>query len=68
MRLKICDFGFANSLTGRNKKGLQYTKLGSNGYKAPEIELKFPYNGSCTDLFAAGVILFIMKAGWQPFD
>jgi len=68
MNLKIADFGFSNTLEGRNKKGIMKTSLGSKGYKAPEIELKFPYNGSCSDIFAAGVMLFILKSGWQPFD
>ena len=34
---------------------------------APEIFLNIPYEGQCVDLFAAGVILFVMKVGAPPF-
>ena len=34
---------------------------------APEIPLK-NYEGTKVDIFAAGVILFIMHAGVPPFD
>ena len=34
---------------------------------APEILSKVPYQGNVVDLFALGVILFIMKAGRPPF-
>jgi len=34
---------------------------------APEILALEPYQGTTSDLFALGVILFIMKAGYQPF-
>jgi len=64
MNLKIADFGFAKALEGKNKSGVLRTNLGSRGYKAPEIEMKYPYNGATTDIFACGVILFIMKAGF----
>lgn len=35
---------------------------------APEVVKKEPYNGPSIDLFAAGVILFIMKYGLKPFE
>ena len=34
---------------------------------APEIHAKQPYSGSSVDLFASGIILFIMLAGTPPF-
>ena len=35
---------------------------------APEIIERRPYRGSSVDIFAAGVILFIMMTGKMPFD
>lgn len=60
--LKIADFGFAAPLTGRDGSGYQYTKLGTESYMAPEIHQRKPYNGASVDLFAAGIILFIIVA------
>ena len=34
---------------------------------APEILLERPYSGQQVDMFAAGVILFYLVAGHQPF-
>jgi len=38
------------------------------GYMAPEINQKIPYDGKLVDIFAAGVILFIVYAGSPPFS
>lgn len=35
---------------------------------APEIILRKPYRGESVDLFATGVILFIMVARHPPFN
>jgi serine/threonine protein kinase len=42
------------------------TKLGTEGYMAPEISMK-EYDGRRVDIFASGVILFIMYSGNPPF-
>lgn len=34
---------------------------------APEIFIDKKYNGATVDLFAAGIVLFIMMAGTPPF-
>lgn len=65
--LKIADFGFSCLLKGRDGKGLLKTRLGTEGYMAPEIFCK-EYEGRKTDIFAAGVILFIMYSGSPPFE
>ena len=59
MNLKIADFGFSACLDGRDGSGKMRTVLGTEGYMAPEIISKQPYNGVKVDLFAAGIILFI---------
>lgn len=64
--IKIADFGFSCLLKGKNNKGILHTKLGTPGYMAPEIRDR-KYVGTKVDIFAAGVILFIMYAGHPPF-
>jgi serine/threonine protein kinase len=58
--LKIADFGFAVVLSGRDGSGMLQTHLGTEAYMAPEIHTNKPYSGASVDLFAAGIILFIM--------
>ena len=65
--LKLADFGFSCLLRGHDGTGVLRTKLGTEGYMAPEIATK-TYDGRRTDIFAAGVILFIMYAGTPPFE
>lgn len=65
--LKIADFGFATLLAGKDKSGILHTKLGTDGYMAPEIAIK-NYVGSEVDIFASGVILFIMYTASPPFE
>ena len=42
--LKLADFGFATMLN-KNKSGKLNTILGTEGYMAPEINAKQPYDG-----------------------
>ena len=65
--LKIADFGFATLVAGNQGDGQLYTVLGTPSYMAPEIHLRQPYSGPAVDLFASGVILFIMMSGNPPF-
>lgn len=65
--LKISDFGFSIILSGRDGSGQLNTHLGTEGYMAPEIHLRKPYAGETVDLFATGIILFIMFSQNPPF-
>jgi len=65
--LKIADFGFAAPLAGRDGSGTLKTKLGTESYMAPEIHMRKAYNGASVDLFATGIILFIMVTQHPPF-
>ena len=60
--LKIADFGFSSN------QALNETKRGTDGYMAPEIYKGVQYSGQCVDLFATGIILFIMVAQHPPFN
>ena len=65
--IKIADFGFAGPIQGRDNKGYLDTYLGTLYYMAPEIHLRQRYDGRSVDLFAVGIILFIMVAEHPPF-
>lgn len=60
--LKIADFGFSST------QALNETKRGTDGYMAPEIYKGIQYSGQSVDLFATGIILFIMVAQHPPFN
>ena len=64
--LKIADFGFATEV-GKYQDGLLQTQLGTPNFMSPEIHDGLPYDGRAADLFASGVILFLMMAGHPPF-
>jgi len=66
-KLKLLDFGFAACKYGRDGSGMLSTYLGTPTYMAPEIQLGKPYKGTAVDIFAAGVLLFIMFTGHPPF-
>jgi len=66
--LKIADFGFSYQFRkGEGDKSKMRTELGTKGYMAPEIIQNKKYDEK-TDIFAAGVILFICLAGFPPFQ
>ena len=55
-------------MAGRTGNGYLETKLGTHNYMAPEIHEEKPYQGAQVDLFALGIILFIMVAQSPPFN
>ena len=54
---KICDFGFATEIKGKDGSGKLDQFLGTLNYAAPEIFLHRPYNGIKVDIFSLGVVL-----------
>ena len=67
MNIKIGDFGFAKFIEPGNDKQLLKTALGTPGYQCPELLEGDNYHGKANDIFACGVILFIMYCGFPPF-
>ena len=65
--MKLADFGFARSLKNDDGSNKLRTRLGTEGYMAPEIHMRLPYQGDKVDIFAAGIMLFIMVVGTPPF-
>lgn len=64
--LLLADFGFAKDISKDPYKKLS-TKIGTESYQAPELLSKMAYLGQEVDVFACGVILFIMVSGIPPF-
>ncbi|KAK1311928.1 CBL-interacting protein kinase 24 [Acorus calamus] len=64
--LKISDFGL--SALRQQGVGLLHTTCGTPNYVAPEVLSHQGYDGSAADVWSCGVILFVLMAGYLPFD
>ncbi|TCD67958.1 hypothetical protein EIP91_011759 [Steccherinum ochraceum] len=65
MNIKVADFGMA---IWQGKTDLLQTACGSPHYAAPEVIMGRAYNGTSSDVWSCGVILFALLAGRLPFD
>lgn len=65
--LKVADFGLG-TLSGQTQNGLFHTVCGTPAYVAPEILAKKAYDASKVDVWSCGVILFVLTAGYLPFN
>ena len=64
--LKIADFGLSTTVESQYGDGVMYTRVGTERYMPPEMLEKSAYIGICSDLFAAGIILYVMVLGNMP--
>ncbi|KAE9041145.1 hypothetical protein PR003_g5994 [Phytophthora rubi] len=67
--LKIADFGLSGLREESDGAVAElYTQCGTRGYMSPEVLSCLPYEGEPADVWSAGVVLFIMLAGFPPFQ
>ncbi|KAL6631007.1 hypothetical protein ACP70R_028347 [Stipagrostis hirtigluma subsp. patula] len=66
--LKISDFGLSALAESRHQDGLLHTTCGTPAYVAPEVISRKGYDGAKVDTWSCGVILFVLMAGYLPFQ
>ncbi|XP_064943678.1 CBL-interacting protein kinase 24-like isoform X3 [Musa acuminata AAA Group] len=64
--LKVSDFGL--SALPQKGVGLLHTTCGTPNYVAPEVLNQQGYDGSAADVWSCGVILYVLMAGYLPFN
>lgn len=65
LSLKLADFGFATeAVPGK----LNWTNLGTPTYMSPELVANAAYDSQKSDVWAAGMVLFIFTTGRLPFN
>lgn len=66
-RIKLCDFGFAKAWT--KSSNMDTMRIGTPEYMGPElISSRTGYDGKKVDVWALGVLLFVMLLGQFPFE
>ncbi|XP_010526294.1 PREDICTED: CBL-interacting serine/threonine-protein kinase 6-like [Tarenaya hassleriana] len=66
--LKVTDFGLSAFSDHLKQDGLLHTTCGTPAYVSPEVIGKKGYDGAKADLWSCGVILFVLLAGYLPFQ
>ncbi len=63
-KIKLIDFGFTTRCQKDEKLSLQ---CGTPHYMDPDLVLKKNYSGQAADVWALGIILYILITGKLPF-
>ncbi|KAL2509803.1 CBL-interacting serine/threonine-protein kinase 14 [Forsythia ovata] len=66
--LRITDFGLSAVSDQIQPDGLLHTLCGTPAYVAPEILAKKGYDGAKVDIWSCGIILYVLNAGYLPFN
>ncbi|KAK8523418.1 hypothetical protein V6N13_113365 [Hibiscus sabdariffa] len=66
--LKVTDFGLSAFTEHLKQDGLLHTSCGTPAYVAPDVIGKKGYDGSKSDIWSCGVILYVLLAGFLPFQ
>ncbi|KAI9015190.1 kinase-like domain-containing protein [Gaertneriomyces semiglobifer] len=64
--MKITDFGLATVFRHHGSRRILQTACGTPPYVAPEIH-KQSYHGDAVDIWAMGIVLYVMLAGNTPW-
>ena len=64
LTIKVIDFGFSIVMPSTKKLNIF---CGTPSYMAPEIVNKLMYNGHATDVWALGILLYVLLHGCFPF-
>ncbi|KAD7117122.1 hypothetical protein R6Q59_006294 [Mikania micrantha] len=66
--LKVSDFGLSAISDQIRGDGLFHTFCGTPAYVAPEVLGRKGYEAAKVDVWSCGVILFVLMAGYLPFN
>ncbi|CAI8611391.1 unnamed protein product [Vicia faba] len=66
--LKVSDFGLSTFSEHLRQDGLLHTTCGTPAYVSPEVIAKKGYDGAKADIWSCGVILYVLLAGFLPFQ
>ncbi|KAF7838157.1 CBL-interacting serine/threonine-protein kinase 6-like [Senna tora] len=66
--LKVTDFGLSTFSEHLRQDGLLHTTCGTPAYVSPEVIGKKGYDGAKADIWSCGVILYVLLAGFLPFQ
>ncbi|KAH7657766.1 Non-specific serine/threonine protein kinase protein [Dioscorea alata] len=66
--LKVSDFGLSAVADQTHQDGLFHTFCGTPAYVAPEVLACRGYDAAKADIWSCGVVLYVLMAGYLPFQ